>query len=269
MTDEISYIGYIYKTSNLVNNKIYIGKRQKSKFDNYYIGSGKKLKCAIKCYGEENFKCEVIQWCFTLDELNIAEKYWINKYDAQNPEIGYNISDGGNGGDIFSTLDPNRQDELRKKYSLYGKKNKGKCRIYRYVDTNTEVKFIYLDELDSYLAAGWLHGLEPELAMRQGNIRKGRKQSEEWINNRKISIENRSAGAKEHTRQLHSEAAKRQMEQLSPTERSELGKKARRAALAKLNGQKAVWIHKNNQKKLVGEDTVEGWIKLGWERGMK
>ena len=95
MIDNISYIGYVYKTSNLTNNKIYIGKRQKSNFDNYYLGSGKKLKSAIKCYGKENFKCEVLQWCFTIDELNIAEKYWINKYESQNPEIGYNISDGG------------------------------------------------------------------------------------------------------------------------------------------------------------------------------
>ena len=61
MTDNISYIGYIYKTSNLINNKIYIGKRQKSKFDKYYLGSGKKLKSAIQHYGKENFKCEVIQ----------------------------------------------------------------------------------------------------------------------------------------------------------------------------------------------------------------
>lgn len=33
MTDNINYIGYIYKTSNLINNKIYIGKQQKSNFD--------------------------------------------------------------------------------------------------------------------------------------------------------------------------------------------------------------------------------------------
>ena len=54
-------IGYIYKTTNLINNKIYIGKRQKQKFDAGYIGSGKKLKSAIKHYGKNNFKCEIIE----------------------------------------------------------------------------------------------------------------------------------------------------------------------------------------------------------------
>lgn len=66
-------IGYIYKTMNILNNKIYIGKRQKQKFDTSYIGSGKKLKSAIKHYGKENFNCEIIEWCKTREQLNARE----------------------------------------------------------------------------------------------------------------------------------------------------------------------------------------------------
>ena len=46
-------------------------------------------------------------------------------------------------------------------------------------------------------------------------------------------------------------------------------KKARQASLAKLNGYKAVWIHKNNIRKLVAENSLDEWINLGWKRGFK
>ena len=48
-------IGYIYKTTNLITNKFYIGKRQKSTFDKYYYGSGKYLSASIVKYGKEAF----------------------------------------------------------------------------------------------------------------------------------------------------------------------------------------------------------------------
>jgi hypothetical protein len=48
----------IYKTTNLINGKIYIGK-DKHNNDNY-IGSGKILKQAIAKYGRNNFVKEVM-----------------------------------------------------------------------------------------------------------------------------------------------------------------------------------------------------------------
>lgn len=91
-------IGYIYKTTNLITNKFYIGKRQKSTFDKYYYGSGKYLSASIVKYGKENFKREIIEWCDSIEELNNREKYWISHLEARNPKIGYNISEGGDGG---------------------------------------------------------------------------------------------------------------------------------------------------------------------------
>lgn len=43
-----SMIGYIYKTTNILNNKIYIGKHSSNTYDPTYFGSGKILKQAIK-----------------------------------------------------------------------------------------------------------------------------------------------------------------------------------------------------------------------------
>ena len=98
----------IYKTTNLINSKIYIGQSRLN--NNNYFGSGRKLKSAIKKYGKENFSCEILEKCKTKKELNKKEKYWIKKLNSQNNNIGYNIAKGGSSGNFHS-------DESKKKMS--------------------------------------------------------------------------------------------------------------------------------------------------------
>lgn len=88
--------GYIYKTTNTVNNKIYIGQHKSEKFDESYIGSGKSFSMAVKKYGKENFVCEIVEACESRDSLNEREIYWISYYGSKDPSIGYNLADGGN-----------------------------------------------------------------------------------------------------------------------------------------------------------------------------
>lgn len=107
----------IYKTTNLINKKFYVGKDTHNN-PNYY-GSGKRLKLAIQKYGLENFKKEIIEVCDTLEELNTREKFWIKELNAINE--GYNISLGGDGGDTISN-NP-RKKEIGKKIS---ESNKGR-----------------------------------------------------------------------------------------------------------------------------------------------
>lgn len=83
----------VYKITNLINNKIYIG--QDSKDRNDYMGSGKLIILAINKYGLSNFKKEILDNVNNLDELNEREIYWINFYNSTNKNIGYNISLGG------------------------------------------------------------------------------------------------------------------------------------------------------------------------------
>lgn len=83
----------IYKTTNLINNKIYIG--QTITDSKYYLGSGLWLKRSIKKYGRSNFKRETLETCSTVEELNEKEVYWINKLNARDSKIGYNIDFGG------------------------------------------------------------------------------------------------------------------------------------------------------------------------------
>ena len=45
---------YIYRITNLINNKTYIGQHKYKKINDYYMGGGKNIKRAIKKYGREN-----------------------------------------------------------------------------------------------------------------------------------------------------------------------------------------------------------------------
>lgn len=87
--------GYIYKTTNKLNGKIYVGQHKHETFDKHYIGSGVLLQEAIERFGADNFTCEIIESCDSLEELNLREMFWIAELQAQNPDIGYNISPGG------------------------------------------------------------------------------------------------------------------------------------------------------------------------------
>ena len=88
---------YIYIITNIVNGKIYIGKHSTDDLNDGYLGSGKKLRLAKNKYGNENFKKEILAYADTEKTLNWLEKYYIRKYKSQNPEIGYNLTAGGDG----------------------------------------------------------------------------------------------------------------------------------------------------------------------------
>lgn len=89
-------IGYIYKTTNLKTGKIYIGQHLAEKFEpERYIGSGCLFKKVLERDGKENFVCELLKECYTLEDLNESEKQFIAAYNSQDRAIGYNIADGG------------------------------------------------------------------------------------------------------------------------------------------------------------------------------
>jgi len=89
--------GYIYKTTNLLNNKAYIG-QHRGEFNPNYYGSGIIIRRAIEKDGKQNFKIEVLAWSLSDEQQNILEKKFIA--DCRNilgKENVYNISEGGDG----------------------------------------------------------------------------------------------------------------------------------------------------------------------------
>jgi group I intron endonuclease len=85
----------IYKITNNINGKVYVGKQSTNR-KNYY-GSGKLIKQAIKKYGIENFTKEII--CEVIGDIlgSETEIYWIQKLNGLK---GYNLEIHGNGGQI-------------------------------------------------------------------------------------------------------------------------------------------------------------------------
>lgn len=102
---------YIYKTTNKVNGKIYIGKTKHNNPD--YLGSGWILHNAIKKYGKYSFIKEIIEECD--DHLaDQREIYYIEYYKSCHRDIGYNIAKGGTGGDTTS-MNPNKDEIVRRR----------------------------------------------------------------------------------------------------------------------------------------------------------
>lgn len=107
-------LGYIYKITNKVNNKIYIGKTTtsiKQRFREHLYSAKHKegnyisyLYRAIDKYGQENFSVSLLEEIKFENEkiLDDRERYWIKKLHSQDHKIGYNIQEGGEGGAVRS-----------------------------------------------------------------------------------------------------------------------------------------------------------------------
>ena len=114
---------YIYRITNLVNGKTYIGQHRYKKLNDNYMGSGVLLAKAKKKYGIENFKKEILELDIPNVELaNDWEQMYI-LFERAKGKAEYNIANGGSGpvGVSFS-------DEHRQKLSL-AKKGKQSNRL--------------------------------------------------------------------------------------------------------------------------------------------
>lgn len=198
--------GIIYKVTNLINGKCYIGQtthdlewRKK-----YHIYNTKYCKNyflnALKKYGENNFNWEIIDTANSQKELDEKEKYYISFYKTLNKNLGYNLRDGGNGGT------PNEQARL----------NMSKAQKKRFLNPNELLKLSKARKGKIGTMKGKHHTEENKIKMREisklsymnGRInnRKGIKLSEET--KQKIRDANKNMIFSEETRKKISEGVK-------------------------------------------------------------
>ncbi len=116
----------IYKTTNNINGKIYIG--QDTKNDDKYYGSGNLIKYAIKKYGIDNFTKTILHECKSQSELNEMECFYILKYNTTDRSIGYNISYGGTNGTMLNRKHTDKTKE-KMSISMSGKKKSSEHKI--------------------------------------------------------------------------------------------------------------------------------------------
>lgn len=101
----------IYRITNKINGKFYIGKHQTKDLKDGYMGSGKLIKRAIRKHGVENFSKEILFVFDNEEDMNSKEKELVVI-----GEDSYNLCEGGNGGfgyinrmpEIFSNRDTSR-----------------------------------------------------------------------------------------------------------------------------------------------------------------
>jgi group I intron endonuclease len=116
---------YLYKITNKLNNRYYIGvRRHYKKFDNSYYGSGTAIKNAVAKYGRDNFFVEVLSYYPDYESVLKAEKQILENHLSD--PLCYNLKAGGRGGAHYGNTNAKN---MTYKHSEEAKKAIGKSRI--------------------------------------------------------------------------------------------------------------------------------------------
>lgn len=248
--------GYIYKTTNLINSKIYIGQHKSKTFDSKYYGSGKYLKNAINKYGKENFSVDVVEWCESREIADDREVYYIKKFNSRDVKVGYNIAYGGEGGDLVSCLSESDYKKFSKTMSEYNRAgiigNKGK----------------HLSE-------------EHRRKISEGN--KGKKRSKDVIEAHRLKVKGLPAWnkgltiddprvakyARKKGEYHHSDATRLKISN-SMKHRENMGKYVKSEAHKQklrdvIKGK--IWVNNGCKSKMIRPDDLEKYLEFGYVRG--
>ena len=110
--------GYIYRATNEVNGKVYIGQTVTSRwgddknpveerwreevqeaYRNERRGEDRRyIERAIIKHGPENYNLREQDIAYSQEDLDSKERHWVREYDSMNPDKGYNMTEGGLGG---------------------------------------------------------------------------------------------------------------------------------------------------------------------------
>jgi hypothetical protein len=153
----------IYKITNQINGKIYIGSHKTKNLNDGYMGSGKHLKYAQQKYGIENFKREILYVLNSAEEMYAKEAEIVTE-DFISEKYNYNIKIGGLGG----------WDHVNNDVKFRIAKNKNAMKV-----TNTKHK----DKLSEWASLGGkktyeLHGMHPNFLKTMGMGFKNKKHTD-------------------------------------------------------------------------------------------
>ena len=190
---------YIYRITNKINGKTYIGKHKYKKLNDSYMGSGILLKKAQKKYGIENFEKKILVFNISkLEHVNLLEETFIA---AEREKVGrencYNRSDGGDGG---STMRGKHHSEETKR--KIGEKSKS-----RHYSEETKRKHSEAMKSSNNPMYGKRHSEETKKKIAEANKGRHWKLSEETKEKMRKATKNREPMSEE-TKKKISEAKK-------------------------------------------------------------
>lgn len=135
--------GIIYKITNTINGKVYIGQTIHT-FSQRYQGDisntkNEHLKRAISYYGKDAFQIdEVFDVAETKEELDEKEKFYIDSFKSNQKRYGYNLMGGGHNGthaeETRRKIGEAQKGELNHMYGKYGKDNPKYSRVSLHCD---------------------------------------------------------------------------------------------------------------------------------------
>lgn len=114
----------VYKHTNKINNKVYIGLTSYDNPEKRWGVNGEKYKTctyfyhAILKYGWNNFSHEVLETNLSQEEACEKEKYYINLYNSNHEEYGYNLTSGGERNKKLSSSSREKMSKAKKGLSL-------------------------------------------------------------------------------------------------------------------------------------------------------
>lgn len=232
----------IYKITNTVNNKCYIGqsadliKRIQKHIKTLIAGTNRNehLQNAYNKYGTGKFTIEIIDKC-TKENLDEREMFWIDYYKSYDPKYGYNKTKGGTGGNSYvEVADKEYQKKIQTKLSA-SKKGKGNPIYGTHCYTNgIVIKYIKDDEVDEYETNGWYNGVPDYI-----------KEKERAAN---------SGPNNGFYEKKHSEETKQRLSEI-------------RKGKNNWNYGKTIY-HKDDKQKYIGVDEIEYYESIGWTKGM-
>jgi len=102
---------FIYKTTNLLSGRYYIGMHSANSLEDGYLGSGVYLRRSLNKYGKENHIREILELCESREELKSREEEIVNLQEIAKKEC-MNLMVGGRGRDAESWA-----NDIRKPHS--------------------------------------------------------------------------------------------------------------------------------------------------------
>ena len=236
--------GYIYKITNLVTQKIYIGKHKFDKpiLDEKYFASGIYINKSLEKYGLDNFSKELIDTADTAEELNEKEKFYIQLNNCIYPN-GYNLTSGGDG-----LQDP--PEEVRNKMKPWlGKHQSKESNIKR---SNTLKQIKHTEEWVNKIKQS-LKGKTPSKETLEGSSK--RHKNTKWYNN----------GIEEHMYFEENVPDGYELGRLKNPFPNPLGKKKSKETIEKISSKKrnSVWYNNGIKEIMITDlnNIPEGFVK--------
>ena len=197
----------VYKTVNLVTEEFYVGKHSTENIDDGYLGSGLRLKHAIRKYGKGNFKRYIIAYCDTAKDASIAEEEIVNENLLADP-LCYNLSLGGQGGNLGSSVNA----KIGKKMSVIltgrPKTTEHKQAIKKaWANKNYSVSNVVRDKIKATITETWNNMSSAERKAKCGHPKEtngfyGKQHKESSIKQMKANLPNRTGSANSNAKPI-------------------------------------------------------------------